>query len=253
MSIMDMFRTAVTPNPAAAQVPGTPATPGQIPAGKPTPTEANATTAANGVVPDGASNEPAKPPIDEFKDLWQPPAVDPNAPKDTNIFNVDPKKLMEAAGKIDFSKVVKPEIMARVVAGGEDGAKAMMEAMNVVTQQVYAQSSFATTKIVEQAVAKATEQFTAKIPDLVKQQQLRDSTLTENPALSHPAAQPVVQAIQTQLQLKYPNATAAELRSMTSKYFDGLLEAANAPKTAAAAEVAATKKAATETDWSTFL
>lgn len=243
MSIFDkLFGTAPAPAPA-------PATPAAAPAAGNLNPAATGSAPGNPNVP--VSSEPANPasPMDQFNDLWQPSAVDPAA--GAPLINIDPKQLADAAKKTDFSKIISPELMARAQAGGEDGVAAMMQAMNQMAQGVYAQSAFANSKIIEQAVAKARDQFNAEIPAHVKKLQVSDSLRQENPVFNHPAASPILSAIESQLTVKYPSASAAELAGMAKQYLENFATGIQAPATAAAK--AAKAKTSNETDWSTFL
>ncbi len=218
-SIMNMFKPAAPAAPAAA-----PTTPGNIPPGTGTPASGTPGTAPNGSVPDGTLNADGTPkdttPFAEFKDLWQDKPADPNAPTpDSSVFGkIDPQKFMEAAGKIDFSKVVTPEMLAAIQAGGEAGTAAFAQAMNKVAQTTYAQSAFATTKIVEQALAKSKESFLADLPNHIKKQTVTDSLRTENPVLNNPAVAPLIEAMESRFAVKYPNATAPEITQMARNY-----------------------------------
>lgn len=206
MNIMSIFGGAKSAEPAAAPA-SAPVTPGNLPPAAPAASEP--TTA-----------EP-KSPFAEFETLWQ---NDPNAatPGTGNIFNVDPAKLQEAASKVDFSKVVTPEMMQGIQAGGEEATQAFLQAMNKMSQQVYAQSAAASIAMVEQATKKAKEQFTADIPNLLKKQQVNANLRDENPVLSDPAVAPLIQALESQLVVKFPNATPTELKDMAKNYIAGL-------------------------------
>lgn len=224
--------------------------PGNLP-DQPLPTNAPQGTAGN-IAPAGttdpASNS-SQSPLDAFKGLWE--TADTDNKNDQPIgFNVDPQKLMEAASKVDFTKVIKPEDMAAITAGGEGAAQAFMRAMNSVTQNSYAQSALATSKIVEAALAQAQEKFEAKIPAYIKKQNLSNSLREENPALSHPAAAPILTALENQLTVKYPNATGAEIKKMATDYLTSFATAATPKKPE---ESNGSTGGKNEVDWSTFL
>lgn len=199
--------------------------------------------------PEGkGTQKPVEPqsPLEPFKDLWEPVKTPAPGSEPVN-FNADPAKLMEAASKIDFTKVIKPEQLAAIQAGGEQATTALVSVLQSMQQQTYAQSTFAATKIAEVAVAQATEGFQKQLPALLKKHGLKDSLLEENPALSDPAIQPIIHAMQTQFAEKYPDASAAELLKMSQQYVAGLGKVFSPP-------APATKKAAkNETDWSKFL
>lgn len=224
--------------------------PGNIP-----PSAATATSAGNGVVPNSTQTQPApsdtsavKSPLDAFTDLWKNEPKSEGQQEQPNMFNVDPQKLMEAAAKVDFAKVIKPEQVQAISAGGEGAVKAFMDAMNGVSQAVYAQSALLNTKIVERAMEQAETKFAERVPGLIKRHQVSDSLRTENPALSHPAAQPLIAALESQMAVKFPNATVAELNQMAKDYISSFASAAVPKKE----EPATSGKSNKETDWSTW-
>lgn len=202
-------------------------------------TPATPTAAAPTSTP--TSSAPATPPVevsplDSFKDLWQPvntEGIDGTLP--ANMFaGADPAKMLEAARKVDFSKSIPPDVLTKITAGGPDAAAAFAQALNDVSQRAYAQSSFASTKIVEAALAKFQEGLENRLPSQIKKHQVSDSIRSANPALQHPAAAPIMEAMQAQLTVKYPNATVNEIRDMASQYVSAFTSAAT-PKPASAA------------------
>lgn len=163
--------------------------------------------------------------LDAFNDIWKP-AESPAGGAPTDFLNVDPKQLMEAAQKVDFSKVINPASLQAISAGGEDAMKAFAQAMNQVAQATYAQSTMATAKIVQQAVAKTKESLMADLPQHIKLQTMNDTLRTDNPSLNHPAAAPILGALQQQLTVKYPNASAPELAKMAQDYLTNFAQLA---------------------------
>lgn len=239
----NMFGTGAT---HAAPAPTTAAgQPGNIPTPTAPTTVATPNTAPNGAIPNNEVTNPTTPtnPLDKFKDLWEAPK-DQKPPE--QLFNIDNAKLMEAAGRVDFSKAVTPEIMAAIAAGGEGGVKASMEAMSKMAQLTYAQSALATTQIVEQAIKKTQDQFQAKLPDIIKNYQISDNLKTDNPAFNHPAAQPIIQALQSNLSIKHPNATTQEIKQLVNEYFTSFSQAITKP-------ITAESKTSNEMDWTKFL
>lgn len=241
MGMFDMF----TSKPV---VPGAPQTPA-----------AQQQAAANGnpMVPN-AGNSPvstdlvtgveAVSPLQDFADLWQAP--DPaSTPKSVPLFNLDAKKLQEAAGKINFSQVLTKEDMTAIAAGGEGAVTAFQNSMNRVAQATFAQSAATTTKLIEQALTRNTSDLESRIPSLIKKQSVSEANKLENPLFSNPATAPIMSALEQQFQTKYPNATAAEITAHTKNYLEEFVGLATAPANAAAAA----KKAKSEPDWTSFL
>lgn len=249
MSIMDFFRGAppVVAAPAVQQ-PVAPQ-PGQIPVAA-----ASAAVPGSGIDPATgiavvvpADPNAVKSPMDQFAELWKNAGTGTaNAP--APMFNLDPAKMLEAAKTIPFTNAVTPEQMAAITKGGPEAAQAMQDVMQTVAATTMMQSAITTGNMVETAVKKATADIEKRIPGMVKGQNLREGVAAENPALSHPSTQPFVNLLQSQMQVKYPNATVAELRSMVSQYFDGLagiIKPGATPKNQDAA--------AGGDDWSKFL
>jgi hypothetical protein len=205
----------------------------------------------NNVPPVNNAQQGGQSPLDQFNSLWQ---NDPNANQQAaSIFGtVDPKAVMQAAQRMDFSKVVPADLQAKIAAGGPEGQAASLQAMNIVAQAAYAQSSVASTQLIEQAISKAREQFAAQIPSLIKQHSVSDTLRTENPAFSNPAVAPLVSAIEQQLSRKFPNATSAELNSMAKQYFNGVADIFGTG-TSQQAQQQQTQRARPDTDWGKFL
>lgn len=238
--VFGLFGRTATPAPAAApavsnNLQGTPTNPG---------------TPGNGVVP-AATPAPAPAPVsplEQHKDLWQPVKTeegDASAPAP-----LDPKKIMEAASKVDFTKILSQEALAKVQAGGEEAVQAMAALLNQTAQAVYGQSTVAASKIVEQALAQAEQKFAGKVPGLVNQKAAQAKLLTENKALANPAVAPLVDMIQSQLATKYPNATSDELAQMAQDLMKG---AASVFAPSAPAKETADKAKKADDDWSDYL
>lgn len=252
MSIMQsIFGRKPDPAPAA------PGNPTNNPAKNPPPAAAAPTpgTDQNGVIPPGGAdgNTENLSPMDKFKDLWQPTPVDPNSKTDaTNQPEpVNPQKLMEAAAKVDFSKIVTPEMLTAIAGGGETAAQAFVQAMNLTAQTVYGQSAVTTSKIVEQAVSQAREQFVSEIPGILRNQNIRGRVFEENPAFSNPAIAPLIEAQVQQLANKFPKASPAELNTMAKEYLQGMAALINPPKADASGGKNQTGKG--ETNWDEYL
>jgi len=196
----------------------------------------------NGVVP----NTPPSP-LEKHKDLWQPIKTEEGAPTSNSP---DPNKIMEAASKVDFTKILNKEALAKVQAGGEEAVQAMATLLNQTAQVVYGQSTVAASKIVEQALAQAEQKFADKVPSLVNQKAAEAKLLTQNKALANPAVAPIVNMIQGQLALKYPNATSDELTEMAMEMMQG---AAQVFSPSPVADKTADKAKKSADDWSDYL
>ena len=189
-----------------------------------------------------------KSPLDGFSELWQAPAKVEGETPPGNMFNIDPQKLLELAQKNNFAKSVTPELLAKISAGGDEAQAALLQALNQTSSNTFALSTQTNAKIVETALAKQREEFAAMLPGLIKQQTVSESLKAENPIFKHPAAAPMLDALQAQLAVKHPSATGKELETMSKDFLLALAESANPNKKVEAA--AGAKK---EQDWSAFL
>lgn len=228
-------------------------TPGNIPANAATTTASTAGpgTAPNGTVPattdtTGAQNKSG---LDQFADLFQ---TDPNAAvQGQPLFNISHEKMMESARKQDFSAAATPEQMAAIEAGGKEAFAAMAQVMNTVAQNVYAQATFTTTKLIEKGLDVGGYAKHSDVDGRIRSSSVSNSLRDNNPLFNHAAAAPLLRMVSDQMLVKYPNATPAEISTMAQDYLANFASAAQAPAVAAAESKA--KQGAKTDDWSNFL
>ena len=236
MSVFDMFKTA----PAAA-IPNAAAANPAVPNASNTPTPVADPAKATPATP----AEPASP-MDKFAKLWE---TDPNAkPAEPFKFNSDPTKLMETARTVDFKKIVSPELMAKITAGGADAQGALMEAMNSMSQMTFAQSSHASAKITEAALQAQETRFKEMLPTLIKQYSSQENLRSTNPLMNDPAMAPMVSALQQQFTAKYPQATVEQISAHVNDYLNGA-----ADKIAGLRPAPKDTSKRQSTDWGNFL
>lgn len=204
-------------------------------------------TSANGVVPEDANkgdgnnqnqnqntgdgnkgtgdDKPANP-LDPFAKLWDAPTKEElerqNANSGVDFENVDANKMMEAAKKVDFTQILTPEMQQAIAKGGEEGMKAVIQAMNMTNQLTYGQSALAASKMIGAAVKQAKTEVASQIPDLVKAAVVSSNLAKANPVFQNPAVAPIVEGLKSQLLTKFPNATDAQLTEMAQNYFIGV-------------------------------
>jgi hypothetical protein len=229
MNIMEKIFGAAKPatQPIPGQMPQQAALPGQpnptnnLQSPPNTQTQQTAQTAPNGLIP---KQEEQPSPMEQFKDLWQPPKTDPNNPSPESNVGFDPQKMMEAAAKVDFSKVIAPEDLQKIAAGGNDAVQAFASALNKTSQQVFVQSTIVTQRLIEKAQADTRAEVMREVSGLIREQNLSDNFANDNPAFQNPALQPVIQALQKQLSEKYPKASTGELQKLAKDYLTGAAE-----------------------------
>lgn len=266
MSIMDRLFGAAPQQPQQnQQQPNMPGNGNPANMNQQVPTQQGTKTDPNGIVPAGtgadsnnqnnqnqnqnSQNQSEKSPLDQFTTLWDTPTGDnvknPNAP----IFqNIDPQKIMEAAKKSNFSQLLSAEMKQKIAAGGEGAVDAMFEAMNTVGQAALGQSAIASTKMIEAGIEKALKD---KIPDLIRSQNANESIRNKNPLFDNPAVKPLISMVSQQLQVKFPNASNAELANMAGQYVEGLSKVFT-PVAQESGNTPSSGKKTSEQDWTKF-
>lgn len=216
-------------------------TPGNIPAQNNMPSDPNNPTAPAAVeAPQG---------LDQFKDMWNIKPEDmPQAPESA-FAGVTPEAIQGVAKKTDFSKVVTPEMMQAISAGGEQAVAAMIQAMNVVAQDTYAQSAQASIKLIETALAKKDTELESRMANMIKQQNVTNNLRNSNPIFNHPAAAPMLETLQKQLQLKNPTADAATIQKQAEEFLVSFATTANPPKPSKEDK----QRASRDSEWDGFL
>lgn len=238
-------------------------TPGNIPQGAGVTQQGTAAVASNGVTPSfptdqqsqqANQDQQSKSPFAEFEKLWEPVTGPDGKPVQVTtdpLYTVDQNKVLEAARKTDFKSAVTQEQMAKINAGGPEAMQVMLDVMQTMAQLAYANSAVASTRIAEQGITKAMSQAESRLPGVIRQQAFGEGLAQKNPALQNPAVAPLVEMTRKQFAQKYPNATVAELETLTLDYMSKVSEAFNPAKQAAqAAEALAAQKA--NDNWDVF-
>jgi len=219
-SIMSIFSGAPATQPAAS-------TPGAITQPTLLPTPGNPNLPATNTSPAAKPAEAASP-LDGHSKLWEnDPTKAPAAP--VPLFDIDPAKLQEAIKTADFTKLVPPELLAKAQSGD---AVAMQAVLNGVTQNAFSHQTMATTKLIEQALAKQEAAMLAKMPEMVRQQRISEN-LADNPLMKHAATRPLIESLTAQLTKQNPTSSPSEIATQVQDYIAGFAAVA-AGKTPAA-------------------
>lgn len=199
-------------------------------------------------VPPAGNSLPTVPsnPLDDLTSLWQ---NDPNAapnvdPLSTPLFKTDPAAIQAAASKIDFLAQIPQDLMAKAMSGQDPAA--FLQVLNGVAQRTLATATQLSTATQEQATQRNNERILNSLPARMKQHQL-DSLIPDNPALQHPASQPLLQLVRSQLQMKNPEMSAQQLNKRAEEVLVGYASQIAGPSPTETA-----KSQAGGTDWDTW-
>lgn len=237
MSFFDRFMPAPAPAPAAAAAPtpAGPATPAAAPAVE-TPPDPLAALVSIWQTPVGADGKPVQQ-VNPLDALNQAPIV------------ADPTKVREAIGKLDFMQAITPEVIGKIQTGTpEEAASNLAALVNAAVRQAVTGVTLSQSELVNNALAKQRDAFTAALPGMLKRQQLED-TPVDDPILSHPAAQPLVTAMKRDYLSRNPNASALEVNKKVTEYLRGLSSAVAGDPQKAAKQAAANNTQ----DWDSWL
>jgi len=245
MGIMDMFRSAPVQQSSPVQ-------------GKTGPgTDANGVVPPNTELPDPNKNPDGSPksPMAEFHDLFKLPVVDEkNPPKKSALdFDLDPQKMMEAAGKVDFASVLPAELMAKIKAGGEEAVAANILAMNLIAQKTYGQSAVAAAAITKEALKAARSEFASEIPAMLKALNLDAGLRDKNPLFEDPAVAPIIEGLKANILEKHPDATPQQLQQMAEKYVEKFAESFGKKPPASKTKSGPKQTGEADDDWESFL
>jgi hypothetical protein len=189
--------------------------------------------------------------LDAFTDLFKVEPVDPNNPEPVNpmdqpLLAFDPAKLKEAAGKMNFAAGIDAETMQKAM---QDPA-VFMQVINQVAQNGFAGAISTVAPMVEQTIRKNNERVESALPERVRNVQI-SQTGPKNPALSHPAAKPIVDGMKYQIAAKNPHLSPEKVAELAESYFINLSTElqAGSPQNQQQQQ----KQKAGEADWTSFL
>lgn len=169
------------------------------------------------LVPPTGNAEQDKTPLEEFGKLWQ---TDKQAGQEgaKPILEIKPEELTTVAGKMNFTGGLKPDDLAAIAAGGEESTAALNNILNQVAQTVFAQATTANAHLINTATNTGMQRVQDSMPEQLKTLQTSQELASQNPLYNNPAAQPMIQLVETQMRTQYPNATPEEVTKATNNY-----------------------------------
>lgn len=216
--LLNMFANKGAPNPApnpaptpAAQVPGAPVPPTSGPA---------AGTQQQAFQQSGTLPPKEQAPLAEFADIWNTPVQEGGVPPslDDPYLRIDEAKVQELVNGMNFAQPTpqQQELFAKAMQGD---VNAFAEILNGVAREVYFQAALNAAQVSERVARIGVERLRDNIPKQVRSISSSETLYKTNPLLNNPALRPMVNAVQSQFQLKHPTASPSELAEMTNKYF----------------------------------
>jgi hypothetical protein len=188
---------------------------------------------------EGTKQEPVNS-LDAYNKLWD----NSTTPADkAPSFNIDPKVLGDAAGSMNFTQGIPPDLMAKATSGD---ANALVEIINLAARQAYQSSLSHSSALTDRFVA-ARSEFDMKGINSKVTQSLTSSALADSPNYDHPVVKAEFNRVANAFQAQNPDATPAQIVAQTKKYMTDMQEALN--PTAKSKEAEANKP----TNWSEWM
>lgn len=211
--------------------------------------EANPTVPNNSNTPERKTQPGENPneqsPMEKYKNLFQNPS---NPTEQADPFDLDPQKFQETAAKMDFTKSISKEDLAKIAAGGEDAVAALASVINKVGQQSFLAAGTFAAKAVQSGMQHTRSSLAQELPDQFRRQTAKEDLFANNPSLRDPAAEPLIVGMQQQFAKQFPNASAKEINDMVTDYLGNQLPNLFKPK-----QSQDTRKQSDSHDFSSFL
>lgn len=220
MNLANLFRIP-NPNPAPNPNP-------QNSNPNPTPTLSGESSpqldAANKAQEQGGKEGQVQNPLDPFADLWEAPKVDDasgnNNPDKSKTQN-QPVDFAGAAKKINFGRIIPPDLATKALGGDQ---AAFTQILNTVGQAGFAAAGKMSEGMIAKAIADAEQRIGDSLSGKFKEFSV-SNTRSKNPNLQHKAVKPMVEAIKSQMNVKFPDATAEEIQEKAEAYVGAMLQA----------------------------
>lgn len=226
MGIMDKIFGSTAPQQAPQPAPQ-PQQPNLNPQGQQVPAN-SISLAANPNVPSGVGAPatstgapPATSGLDAYKELWQPSKVpEGTTPQASIVPQLDAARLRESIKDANFIGSIDPNLMQSAMKGD---VAAFGAVLNSAIKLGFEQSVVASRSLTETSLNNYGERQRTDIPQQVKSHMVRES-LADSPVYQHEATRPLMAALESQLSLKYPTATAAEIATHARTYLDNFIQ-----------------------------
>ena len=172
-----------------------------------------------GVQAPAGSSAPAASPLDAFAGLWQTQQQEPKAdPLTAEVIPMGAEQLQalqQRVSNVNFLSGVKPESVAAALGGDQ---AAFMSVINSAVQAAMLQSVRVNNTMLNAAVNQRTQEIMKALPSNVQQALTANQLRQDLPIFNHPAAAPVLAALEQNLTLNQPGITPAQATQVAKSY-----------------------------------
>lgn len=196
--------------------------------------------AANGMIPPGGgatgSGNPAAgatgaegggsgagAPVDPWSGMWETAAKsqEQQGQPPASLFDIKPEQINEAAGKMQFTAGLQPELVKQALGGD---INAFMQVINSVGQRVYAQTSFAGMRLMDAGINKFGKNFTeTDLPKHFQEFTATHALRNANPVFADKKYAPMLETFKRALVASNPQASPQEIQKTAEEYLQSLV------------------------------
>lgn len=212
-----------------------PVAPAQAQTQTPNPTQPAAFQPSQTVAP--APQQPASP-LDNHANLFKMADVKPEDRKltlDDPYIDINPTTLNAEVAKLTFTDPTMSEQINAITGGNAAASEALLNLLNTFGRQVYGRGAQLSASLTDQATRQGVKRLSGEIPNAIRSNLTNERIGDLNPAFKHEALSPMVNALKSQFETQYPNATSQEIASMTQGYLNDVAKVLN-PQTGAAVD-----------------
>lgn len=157
-------------------------------------------------------------PLDEFKDLWNPPEPEGGKRPDNSKFSrpkLDQNKLGEGFGKMSFTQGLDPNKIQKALGGD---AESFMEILEHTARRA-AMTSFQASESYNGRLLDTYDQsVNARIPKQISEFETRSAVRNTIKGMDHPAVSPWLDSLQSQFRERFPDASPQEIAQAAQRY-----------------------------------
>ena len=172
-----------------------------------------------GVQAPAGSSAPAASPLDAFAGLWQTAQQEQKAdPLTAEVIPMGAEQLQalqQRVSTVNFLSGVKPESVAAALGGDQ---AAFMSVINSAVQAAMLQSVRVNNTMLNAAVNQRTQEIMKALPSNVQQALTANQLRQDLPIFNHPAAAPLLSALEQNLTLNQPGITPAQATQVAKSY-----------------------------------
>lgn len=199
--------------------PGQPGQQGQQQVAQPGQPQPGQVQQPAGVQAPAGFSAPAASPLDAFAGLWQTAQQEQKAdPLTAEVIPMGAEQLQalqQRVSTVNFLSGVKPESVAAALGGDQ---AAFMSVINSAVQAAMLQSVRVNNTMLNAAVNQRTQEIMKALPSNVQQALTANQLRQDLPIFNHPAAAPLLSALEQNLTLNQPGITPAQATQVAKSY-----------------------------------